>query len=204
MAEEAGRDGFLLERYREYLRLLARLRLPAALRGHLDPSDVAQQTLLKAHQHRDQFRGATEAEWRAWLRRILANTLADAARAPVILEELERSSARLEAWLAADSPPPGAQVEREELLVRLAAALDQLPEDERVALEFRYLQEPRWSLPEIATHLGRPSAKAVAGLLSRGLERLRTLPYEIMKKPSHNHRGIGAAFGRPEAAPFRG
>jgi RNA polymerase sigma-70 factor (ECF subfamily) len=175
MAEEADRDGFLLERYREYLRLLARLRLPPALRGHLDPSDVAQQTLLKAHQHREQFRGQTEAEWRAWLRRILANTLADAARAPAILEELERSSARLEEWLAADSPPPGAKVEREEVLVRLAAALNQMPQEERVAVELRYLQEPRWSLPEIATHLGRPTAKAVAGLLARGLERLRGL-----------------------------
>ena len=37
----------------------------------------------------------------------------------------------------------------------------------------RFLREPACSLAEIATELNRPSAKAVAGLLARGLERLR-------------------------------
>src|SRR4051812_20595086 len=75
----AEADG--LERWRAYLQLLARLHLDPRLAGKLDPSDVVQQTLLQAHQARAQFRGTTDGERAAWLRQILANNLAGAARA---------------------------------------------------------------------------------------------------------------------------
>src|SRR3954469_11669914 len=96
-----------LERCRDYLFLLARLQLDPGLRGVLDPSDVVQQTLLKAHAKWDQFRGGTEGELIAWLRPILAHHLADLARkhAPRLRGQersleaaLEESSLRLERW----------------------------------------------------------------------------------------------------------
>src|SRR5260370_22405025 len=80
MGDQAKASNWSLEHYRDYLHLLARLQLRALLRGKLDPSDVVQETLLKAYQNRDQFRGQTAAEQAAWLRRILANILTDAAR----------------------------------------------------------------------------------------------------------------------------
>jgi RNA polymerase sigma-70 factor (ECF subfamily) len=175
-----------LERYRDYLRLLARLRLGPWLRGKLDASDLVQETLLRAHQHRGQFVGQTEAEWVAYLRRILANVAADRAREfargkrDAALERsleaaLEQSSLRLEQWLAAEQSSPSERAMRQEALCALAAALARLPEDERTAVELRYLQDPPRPLAEIARQLGRPGAKAVAGLLARGLARLRGL-----------------------------
>src|SRR3954467_2662682 len=94
-----------VEDYRDYLHLLARLQLDPRLRGKLDPSDVVQQTLVKAHQNRGQFRGGTEAEQAGWLRRILANTLIDAARKyqrelnvqRSLEQAVDASSARIEA-----------------------------------------------------------------------------------------------------------
>src|SRR5262249_6635094 len=67
-----------LAHFRENLRVLARLQIDPRLRPKLDPSDVVQETLLKAHERRDQFRGTTDAELAAWLRQILANQLAEA------------------------------------------------------------------------------------------------------------------------------
>src|SRR5262245_33097550 len=114
MATEDALRGQRLERFRDYLRLLARLQLDDRLQGKLDPSDVVQQTLIKAHQAMEQFRGQTDAELAGWLRRILANTMTDAARKyqqeirreRSLLETLDESSAKLEAWLQAETDSP--------------------------------------------------------------------------------------------------
>jgi RNA polymerase sigma-70 factor (ECF subfamily) len=174
MEEGNGRPKFSPERYREYLHMLARLNLPKRLRSVLSASDVAHDTILKADKKREQFRGQTEAQYRAWLRAILAHLIADAAdKEPDILRKIEKSSTWLKDLVAVDDPSPSEQVVRAEQLRRLAELLMELPDDERTAVEMRYLQVPRCRLPEIAEALGRPTAKAVARLLGRGLERLR-------------------------------
>ena len=170
-----------LERFREYLLLLARLRLDDRLRGKLDPSDVVQQTLLRAFERLDQLRGQSDAEIAGWLRQILANTLANAVRdlgrqkRDAALERslevsLAESSARLEAWLAAEQSSPSEQAERNELLLRLADGLAALPPAIRDVVVLRHCQG--WSVEEIGRHLGK-TRPAVASLLRRGLAQLR-------------------------------
>jgi RNA polymerase sigma-70 factor (ECF subfamily) len=168
-----------VEDYRDYLHLLARLQLDPHLQGKIDPSDVVQQTLVKAHQARAQFRGHTDAEQGAWLRRILTNTLIDTARKyqreldlQFSLERIQESSARLEAWLVSQQPSPSEVIDRQEQLLHLARALAQLPEDQRTAVELHHLRED--SVADIARALGRSEA-SVAGLLRRGLKKLREL-----------------------------
>jgi RNA polymerase sigma-70 factor (ECF subfamily) len=180
MENHSGSSLRPLESYRDYLRLLARLQLDARLRGKLDPSDVVQQTMIKAHQHAEQFRGQSEAERAAWLRRILANTLADAARkyrletarGHSLEQALHESSARLEAWLASEQESPSEQADHQEQLLRLAQALGELPDDQRRVIELHHLQGSM--LADIAQEMGRTEA-AIAGLLRRGRKRLREL-----------------------------
>jgi RNA polymerase sigma-70 factor (ECF subfamily) len=181
MSESQGPPFGPLEQYRDYLRLLARLQVDPRLEGKIDPSDVVQETLLKAHERRGQFRGSTDPELAAWLRQILANQLAEALRRytrqkrDVGLEQslvvaVEQSSARLERWLADGTLGPDERASRDEQLLRMGEALAGLPDDQRAAVEMRYLQ----GLPvaRIGELLGRTEA-SVAGLLRRGLDLLR-------------------------------
>jgi RNA polymerase sigma-70 factor (ECF subfamily) len=170
-----------LESYRSYLRLLAGLRLGPRLRRKIDPSDLVQLTLLKAHEAAGRCPVAEEAALAAWLRQILARTMADEARRysrgkrdadmeQSLLAGLDESLVRLESWLADDRSTPSQQAIRHEQLLALAEALDALPDDQRQAVELHHLSG--CSVAEVGARLGRSHA-SVAGLLRRGIKALR-------------------------------
>ncbi|MFH1266448.1 MAG: sigma factor, partial [Planctomycetota bacterium] len=109
-----------LERFRHYLKILARLQLDREVQHKLDESDVVQETLVKAYESLPHFRGHSDGELKGWLRRILATTLVDSVRPlyrrkrNVDLERsleaaLNESSERLESCLAADQSTPSEQ-----------------------------------------------------------------------------------------------
>ena len=184
MTSQTGSAGRPLEDYREYLLLLARLHLTGSrLQGKLDASDVVQQSLLEAHQATDRFHGRSVGEQQAFLRQVLVNNLADAARRygaaarDVDLERsleaaLQESSVALQACLASEEPSPSHHATREEQVLRLAGALARLPDDQRAVVELKHLRG--CSLADIARQVGR-SETAVGGLLYRGVKRLKTL-----------------------------
>jgi RNA polymerase sigma-70 factor, ECF subfamily len=181
MAQPAGGRPEELERQRGYLYLLARLQTDPLLRDKIDLSGVVQQTLLEAWQAEPKLVAMASGQRAAWLRRILANNLADevrklaAGKRDVQRERsleaaLAKSASRIEAWLAAEQSSPSQRAERAERAAELTQALACLPEVQREALVLRHCQN--WSLADISRHLNRSPA-AVAGLLKRGLKQLR-------------------------------
>ena len=179
----AGDRGPALDHFREYLSLLARLQLQPALQGKIDLSGVVQQTLLEAHQAMRQFQEMSADQQCAWLSTALANNLTDevrklgtamrdVARERSLEAALEQSSARLEAWLAADQSSPSQQAIRNERLLLLAHALAQLPEDQRQAVELHHLRG--YPVALVSQEMGR-SPGAIGALLVRGLKKLREL-----------------------------
>lgn len=172
-----------VEQYRSYLYLLARSHIGQRHQARLDPSDIVQQTLLDAHQKQSQFNGSTDAQWMAWLKQILANNLADAVRGLArakrdisrersLDQQVDDSFTRVDGWLAGAQPSPSQQAVRAEELIRLADVLTSLPPAQREAIVLHHLQG--LALAEVARQLDKTPA-AVAGLLHRGLKRLREL-----------------------------
>jgi RNA polymerase sigma-70 factor (ECF subfamily) len=160
-------------RYRAYLHLRARLDLPARLRAKLDPSDLVQQTLLEACRAADQIAALDEPGRVGFLRRILANNLADFVRRySTEARDVERERSLEAGENESAGPSPVQRCVREEELLALAEALSALPKDQRLAVEMKQLEGA--TVAEIAAVLGR-SESAVGGLLRRGLARLREL-----------------------------
>jgi RNA polymerase sigma-70 factor (ECF subfamily) len=176
--------GRLLESYRAYLGVLARVQIGRRLQGKVDADDVVQEAFLGAYRDFAQFRGTSEAEFRAWLRQILASLLANLVRhyqgtqrRDIRLErrlavELEQSSVALDRGLVAPQSSPSQQAARREQAVALADALARLPDDFRDLLILRHLEG--LTFPEVARRLGR-TVDSVKKQWPRALASLRRL-----------------------------
>jgi RNA polymerase sigma-70 factor, ECF subfamily len=167
--------------------VLASTQIENRLQPRVSPSDVVQETMLRAHKNFAQFRGTTEGELLAWLRQILVNNLAKfvelhvlAARRDVRREvsidrigaALEQSTIQLAAMLPTEAKSPSLAVEEREEAVLLADRLAQLPASYRQVLVLRNLQ----ALPfeKVAQQMDR-SVGATRMLWLRAIEKLRSV-----------------------------
>ncbi len=169
------------ESFRSYLHILAESQLQARLKSKVDAADVVQQTLLQAYQARDQFRGTTDAQRAAWLRTILGNVLCGLARdysrqrrdvtREQSIQAVEQSSLHLAQLLAAHTSTPSAAMHRQDRANALAQAMLKLTSEQRQAIMLKYWHDA--TLAEIGQQLGK-STEAVAGLVFRGMQKLRS------------------------------
>jgi RNA polymerase sigma-70 factor (ECF subfamily) len=179
---DVGALGRLLERYRGYLGLLARLQIGRRLQRKVDAADLVQETFLKAARDFGSFRGNTTEELANWLREILACSTANLVRHYLgarrrdqrlereLAAELDQSSRALDGGLLARGSSPSQRAVRREQALQLADALNQLPDDYREVLILRHLEE--LSFPDVAGRMGR-SLDSVKNLWTRALVRLR-------------------------------
>jgi RNA polymerase sigma-70 factor (ECF subfamily) len=169
----------LLEQFRPHLRERAQVRVDSRWQARADESDLVQLTLFTATHAFPAFRGDSEREMQAWLEAILQQHLAAMARFHLRTEK--RSVNRETAGGPADDshggwqppavgPTPSGLVMQGEMRTQIERALDMLPWDQREAVRLRFLHE--WSTEQIAEFLNR-TERAVAGLLYRGLNRLK-------------------------------
>jgi len=159
----------LFEMCRSYLVVVAAAQVESWLRAKVDASDLVQQTLLEAYRGFAHFRGATEAEWLAWLQRILAHNAADFVRR---YRGTEKRQARREVALNFSPPAssgafldpadsqetPSRQLIRKESELQVADALLRLAPEHREVILLRNLQ--RLPFDEVARRMGRSRAAA--------------------------------------------
>jgi RNA polymerase sigma-70 factor, ECF subfamily len=174
--------GKLLESYRVYLRLLARIEIGKRLQGKVDASDVVQEAFLDAHRYFPNFRGQAEGQFVAWLREILAGTLANQvrryfgtkARDPrlevALAADLNQSSFGMANMLIDGGTSPSMQVDKREQSLLVAEALSRLPENYQTVLVLRHMEG--LTFPEIAERMEK-SVDSVEKLWLRGLAQLK-------------------------------
>jgi RNA polymerase sigma-70 factor (ECF subfamily) len=174
--------GRLLERYRNYLTILARIQLHKGIQSKVSESDIVQQTFFRACQKFSSFRGMTQEELTGWLRRILASIMSsqvrhylDTAARNTELEErilagFDRSADRLNPTLLSREKSPASAFVRQEQSIRLADVIEMLPPDYREVIIGRFFEE--LSFAEIAMRMER-TEDSVQKLWWRALARLR-------------------------------
>ena len=177
--DAAARDS-LFEKCRNYLALMARLRVARWLQPRVDASDLVQQTLLDAYRGFHRFEGVTEAEWLGWLKQILTHNSQDfirrsrAQKRDVAQEERWQEDSSNLQWSEPADPgeSPSRLVLQHERELELADAITKLSEDHQEVILLRNFEQ--LTFPEIAERMNR-TGPAIQMLWMRAIKRLEEL-----------------------------
>ncbi|MFM7132444.1 MAG: sigma-70 family RNA polymerase sigma factor [bacterium] len=187
--------GQLCDLYRNYLRMLARTGLGPKLRERVELSDVVQETLIEVIRQFPAFTGNDEIALVGWLRRLIAQKLADLGRyhsrvkrgggeavwpldanlatfghiAGLAAEPGSRA-ANLAEILTLSQTSPSEAASRREATVLLADSLTKLPPDQAEVLWLYHVEG--LSFESIGQRFG-VSRKVVRGMWAKGLASLR-------------------------------
>ena len=182
----------LLERHRESLRKMVRLRLDRAVARRVDASDIVQDVLIEANQRLSDYLADPRLPFHLWLRHLAKDRIIDmhrqhrgAQRRSLDREQPlaaasngDHSAFDLAQQLAANELTPAAENIRKELEERFLAAVDQLEDDDRDIILMRHYEQ--LGNAEAATALGL--SPAAAGM--RHLRALRKLRSILGERPS--------------------
>ncbi len=185
-AEEDLKLNQAFETCRTYLKAIAIKSLEPRYRAKISTSDLLQQTYLEAHRDFHRFRGETDIQVRAWLRRILLNNISNTRRR----FRSEKRNADREGPLP--TPPlrgrektPSSIASSHEEVRLLECAMKKLSADHRTVITLRNLD--RKPFCEIGIQLGR-SDEAARKLWFRAMKELKA---EL--KQTRLHAQVGKA-----------
>ena len=184
----AGDDGArqrLLARHRDRLRKMVAYHLDRRLVARVDPSDVVQEALADAACELSDYLRRRPVPFYPWLRQLAWDRLVEIHRRhvvagkrsvrreePGLFELPDESAVELASRLADLGSSPSARVVREELRLRVQAAVAQLAERDREVLVLRHLEQLSTAEAAAVLGLGEPAFKSRH---LRALQRLRRL-----------------------------
>lgn len=140
-----------------------------------DAEDVVQDTMLKVWTHRGRWQHG-RAKFSTWLYRVVSNRCIDLRRKP------RTENVDVVPEIADSKPDASSEIERAEVNDLLEAAMQRLPEQQRIAVILSYHEN--MSNGEIAEVMDNTIA-AVESLLKRGRQTLR----ELLRRHERDIRG---------------
>jgi len=170
----------LLEQSLPVVRAFVRAHMGAKLRARESTSDVVQSVCRELLTHQDRFQHPSEQAFQAWLlttaRRKVQNRARDLDRQKRATDReagvLDENALGELGAVYARVTSPGDRALRAEEVVRLEAAIDQLPEEQREVITLAHLAG--LSRGEIAVQMGK-TEEAVRAMLHRAKARLAVL-----------------------------